>query len=510
MVAGAKRPFRETLSEAKSNMKTQFEGFAYCSGTSAVLLKMYYTLANLELEGVEKERVSSVIRKINLLQGNRFANEPVMVSQGGKLSRSRKEKKKLSQLERRWRRDNKEWYRRVEEVELPIVPQHMKITVKELDNDPWKSQSGIMEDPMGTQWQSMISSGDEKATVTQFASSADHDQVGLTPHVDPMRRDGTSGDVQLSNFLGRPIKIFETTWEIGDFLREEIDPWTLFLNNSTIEAKTQNFAWIRANLHIKLVINGTQWHYGRGLLSYRPREAGIERSRTPGSAPVIDNVVYSQRPHVTFDPTDCTGGDMYLPFCNPKNWLGLDSVGDKANMGRLVLSSFNQLRIATTNTVAPVTISIFAWMSEVEMAGSTNFVSQSGTGDEYGEGIISKPASALARWAGKLTAVPYIGEYAMATQLGANAVGRIASLFGYCRPVNVEPITKFKPAFAGNIANSSIEEAVDKLTFDPKQELSIDPGLTGYNPKEDELSIVAIAKRRSYMSRFNWTTSIAP
>jgi hypothetical protein len=371
------------------------------------------------------------------------------------------------------------------------------------DEQSFESHSGNL----GTQWSAEPESGREKATVTEFATSTMTETVGLDYHVDSLRGDGLSADVSLKEFLSRPIRIFEREWAINDFLREEIDPWSLYLENPLIENKTANYAWFRGNLHIKLVINGTQWHYGRGLLSYRPRERGLERIRTPGGAPVIDNLVYSQRPHITFDPTDCTGGDLFLPFCCPTNWLALDSLPEKQAMGRLILSSFNALRIATASTTAPVTISIFAWMSEVEMCGSTNFVSQSG--DEYGQGVISKPASALARFAGHLTNVPVIGRFALATQIGADMTGRIASLFGYCRPVNVDPVTKFKPAFAGNIANTSIEEATDKLTFDPKQELSIDPKLTGYDPGEDELMIRNIAKRRSLLTRADWRTADA-
>ena len=119
-----------------------------------------------------------------------------------------------------------------------------------------------------------------------------------------------------------------------------------------------------------------------------------------------------------------------------------------------------------------------AWMSDVELAGPTTrgVLSQSGNmmNDEYGKGIISRPAKAIARWAGKLKTVPEIGPYATATSMAAAGVGQLAELWGFSRPINLAPTARYKHQMFGMLANSSIDEPVEKLSYDPKQELTVD------------------------------------
>jgi hypothetical protein len=156
-----------------------------------------------------------------------------------------------------------------------------------------------------------------------------------------------------------------------------------------------------------------------------------------------------------------------------------------------------------------------SFTDDLVLAGSTTyseeFTSQAGVKvDEYGQGVVSKPASAVARIAGMLVKAPMIGPFAMATQMGAHAVSSIASIFGYSRPISLEPPRRVRPNIAGNIANSSVEEATDKLTFDPKQELSIDPRICGFGDGTDELTIQSIACRPAYLNTMAWTPHDTP
>jgi hypothetical protein len=327
---------------------------------------------------------------------------------------------------------------------------------------------------------------------------------------DPLRSDGWDSKLELTSFLRRPVRIYETTWTVGNFLRDDFFPWDAYLNTASIRRKLENYLYLRGSLKLQIFINGTQFHYGKGIVAYTPFGAAQHPSRTPGSAPVLDNVQYSQKPHVLLDPTDNVGGEMTLPFVFPHNWVRHTVQSDLQQLGQIDLSSFNKLGHALGDVTSPVRIAIFAYMDDdVALSGSTQFSSQSGKQDEYGEGVLSKPASAVARLAGRLKDVPIIGTYARATEIGAGAVGKIASLFGYCRPLNLDPITKFRPNYLGNVANTSIEEAADKLTFDPKQELSIDPKIIGISDNTDQLSVPYIAQKWSYLTRTPWSASDA-
>lgn len=363
----------------------------------------------------------------------------------------------------------------------------------------------VSQSRQGAAW----NSGSTLSAITEFVSPKVEEAVPDMGATDELRTDGMSDETGLEKFLSRPVKIFETTWQVGDALRVyNIFPWKEFLTDIVIANKTNNYAFIQGKMHIKVLINGTQWHYGKSILSYRPLQSSCELERAPGNAQYVDNIAFSQRPNVVIDPTESEAGEMTLPFIWYNNWLSLSSTTELENMGELVLSSYNPLANAAGGTEG-CSISIFAYMSDVKLSGPTSYQSQSSSGakDEYGDGVVSQPASAVAKFARQLTTVPWIGPYARATELGAAAVSNIAKLFGFSRPINVGAINKYRPTYLGNIANGSIPEAVDKLTIDPKQELTIDPRVTGYESSEDDLNIKKIVTKESYLGKFRWSNN---
>jgi hypothetical protein len=351
-----------------------------------------------------------------------------------------------------------------------------------------------------------VQSTNESQQTTQFTDDQNQSVAWVEGVVDRERHDIDVSSTAMGSFLSRPVRIATRQWAINDSLREVINPWRLFLDDPAVAARTRNFAYIRGTLHIKAMINGNSFYYGRSMLSYNPigLDDEVSKKRTPGNANIADNVSYSQRPHIFLDPTESIGGEMSLPFFWFRNWIPFSTVN---KLGELTLSSINRLQHAN-GAIDPVTINIFAWMTEVELAAPTD-VLESQASDEYGMGVISKPASALARIARKLANVPVVAPYATATALAAEGTGRLASLFGYCRPQNIAPIEKYRPTFLGNMANTEIAEALDKLSFDPKQELTIDPGVTGYKGGDD-MSFQAFKDRESFVTKFTWSVAQPP
>jgi hypothetical protein len=128
--------------------------------------------------------------------------------------------------------------------------------------------------------------------------------------------------------------------------------------------------------------------------------------------------------------------------------------------------------------------------------------------DEYGKGIISKPASILAKAAGALSNVPTIGPYAMASKYALDGIANVARIFGYSRPPVVSEIVRYKPLPAGIMANVDMDEAVVKLSLDTKQELTIDPSTVGLEGT-DQMSFSHILQKESLFSAFQWEESDA-
>lgn len=374
---------------------------------------------------------------------------------------------------------------------------------------------------------------------------------------DPSYGSADMSDATLGDFFKRPLKIADLDWSTldGNFF-ETFNPWSLYFENPRVINRINNFYNLRSKLHLKFVINGNGFHYGRVIASYKPLPGFDDVSK---ERPFYnqDVVGASQRPHIYLDPTTSMGGSMVLPFFYFNNALNIPRA-EWTDMGRIHMKAIQQLKHANGATDA-VRISVFAWTEDLVLSTPTNqnsialtpqggifsplatveaecdvkmnccrkdatdqaaFIppvtrvendetkivldAQSST-DEYG-GAVSGPASALANLAGKLVNVPGIGLYARASQLALSGVANIAALFGYCRPVVIAPIVPYRPAYYGNLSNTNVPDSSTKLTTDIKQETTIDPRTTGL-AGVDEMNLKSIITRESYLTSFDWKVS---
>jgi hypothetical protein len=309
----------------------------------------------------------------------------------------------------------------------------------------------------------------------------------------------------LSNFLSRPVRIHSFTYLESDptgFV-SNINPWYAFFNNPSIKYKLNNYGFIRCNLKIKIVINASPFYYGAVRACYQPLQNFSPHGIT--SLATKELIPYTQQPGFFLYPQDCEGGEMTLPFLYQKNFLRVQVAQDFTDMGELKFYSYAPLRSANGAVGVGVTVQTYAWAEDVVMGGPTVGLSMQAM-DEYGTGPISRPASTIARIAGMLTGVPIFGKFATATEMGARAMAGIATLFGYTNVPVIEPACPYRPVPMPQLASSMIGYPVEKLTFDPKNELAVDPSIVGCG-SEDELSVESLVTRQSFLTSTTWTTS---
>jgi hypothetical protein len=323
-------------------------------------------------------------------------------------------------------------------------------------------------------------------------------------------------DTSLEAFFRRPILIREFSWAPGAAspFFQGFNPWADFFTNPRVINRITNYNLMRCKLHVKMMINGNGFYYGRLLANYKPLPDYDEVTRDRGLTPQ-DNIAASQRPHVYLDPTNNQGGTLELPFVWYYNALSVPS-GQWNRMGNMSIRELNPLKHANGAT-DPITISVFAWAEDVHLDVPTQFdpadiVPQLGDfvpqADEY-SGVVSRPASIVAKAAGALSNIPVISSYARATEMAANAVASIASIFGYSRPIDVTSPTKYAAMPLGNIANTNTHDTSTKLTLDVKQETTVDPRVVGLS-NTDEMAIRSISMRESYLTTFGWQISDSP
>lgn len=372
----------------------------------------------------------------------------------------------------------------------------------------YTKQSGIARDKSILK----LSSSSTQQNV-KFADQMSPYTYNVESTMDPTRTLMDTDDATLENFFSRPLKIFETEWGTGTNLFTTINPWRQYFNNPRVVNRIANYNLMRCKLHIKIVINGNGFQYGRAIASYLPFAAFDTLTRDSGVIRA-DLVQTSQLPHVYLDPTTSTGGDMVLPYFDFKN--NMDVVANSWNdMGDITLRSINSLKHAN-GASDKATISVFAWAEDMHMSVLTS-VEPGTLGPQSGEeideanlkGMISGPATAVAKAAGALKIIPQIAPFAVATETGASMVAKIAKSLGYCRPPQTKDPEVFNPRPNSSLAVTTVPDAAHKLTVDDKQELSIDPRIAGLGA-HDTLDIRSIASRESYLTTFSWAMGTAP
>lgn len=308
---------------------------------------------------------------------------------------------------------------------------------------------------------------------------------------------------ELGEFLKRPVQIYQTTWLETDAVAttKTFNPWTLYFSSSIIQNKLNNYAFLRCNLKLTVMVNASPFYYGAMNMVYLPLPV-FHPSTIVNDAATRYFIPLSQRPHMWIFPQENQGGEMTLPFMKPQNWIRTAISSDFDAMGSMSLVNFTTLQSANGAVGTGVNITIYAHAEDVQLSGPTIGLTMQSK-DEYGKGPVSGPASAIAYAMGALKDVPVIGRYATATSLVASSVGRAAAHLGYCNTPVIEDTKPLRPSFAPVLASTQQGFPVEKLTLDPKCEITVDNTNLG-NKSGDELDIRSLVTRESYLTTISW------
>lgn len=361
--------------------------------------------------------------------------------------------------------------------------------------------SKIECDPQAEEINQVLGEAMSQQQNVMFADTHPGYTTDVKSTIDDLRDAPFTDDASLDEFFSRPILIRFFNWQVGGPIFDSFNPWQLYFEDKRVINRISNYKLMTAELHVKFVINGTPFHYGRAIASYRPLPNldGLTVFRQNLND---DFVGATQRPHIYLDPTNSQGGDMKLPFFYYKNTMDIVSE-DWRDLGDLTVASLNPLKHANDDS-GFISIKVFAWAENVRFAipTSVNPGSIVPQADEYGQGIISKPASAIAKAASALGKIPLIRPYARATEIGAQAMANVASAFGYCRPTMLDK-KAYRTYMKNEFAVCNGEDDTNKLSVDAKQELTLDPRTVGLQ-NIDELSIPYIAQRESFLDTFTF------
>lgn len=371
---------------------------------------------------------------------------------------------------------------------------------------------------------------EDKIQTAAFVNSNRNTIRTIDTGTDTTRNTSTYVDSDLQNFFSRPILVDTITWAPGTDIDQTYDPWQVFLGDSAVRAKIANYHLMRMKLHVRFVINGSPFYYGRAIMTYAPL-TGMKNTAAitnVGLEQLSYRMMITQLPKVYIDPTVSASGQLDIPFFFPDNYINLDDYTgqfDTSSLGKLSITSLNPLQFANTGVATDLSISLYVWASDVELCVPTSFssvVPQMNDGTmkvrrksnmhsiEYQpKGILSSAAASVASIAGRLKDAPIIGPYAKATEIGATLAGGVASFFGFSRPAFIEAPVLYKPLANSSIANTIGLDTVSKLTFDPKQETTVSTSIAGLDDA-DHMNFSAITSREALIEQFDWNINQVP
>ncbi len=347
----------------------------------------------------------------------------------------------------------------------------------------------------------------QSETIVSFMDSEPNEGIGgiAGNHVFSAN-DNNANDIDLARWIERPTLINTMTWSMADTtgLKQSIKPHYLFLNSAPILNKITNFSWYRSDLKVRIQVTASPFYYGMLKVVWRP-QVGWRGDTAPADASSKYLIQISQFPSMDIVLGEADAYEMTIPYINHKNYSDLQSASVIQELGNLEYYIYAPMQSANGVVSSSVTVKTFAWTQNCELSGaSAGYALQS---DEYGEGAVSKPASWLAKAATYFEHIPIIGQYATATKIGAGAVSTIARLFGYTNvPVIADTHPMRNEAFP-KFASTEIGFPVEKLTIDPKNELSVDPRIVGLNSGADEMAFSHIVGKESYLATSTWSTS---
>jgi hypothetical protein len=328
--------------------------------------------------------------------------------------------------------------------------------------------------------------------------------------------------LDMARFVAHPVELFSSDIDLETDFDYSFNPWALFMSDPSVRAKLRNYGFTKGSLCLQIAVSGSQFHYGQLQFSYIPHaktnavvlayEAGGNRdaflryrSQLLGAhvSDVNNNIpVKFTIPYISPQPIARLFNDSSTAIAHTTPFDSFD------NIGKFYISTLNKVR-CTAPSPSKVNIFVYAWLEDAEFAAPTGTLMEVYTeADEREKGPVEKTASRLAGVSNVLMMIPEIAPYALASKIFFKGMAGVASIFGFSNPVMNNQPNRVKNEPFQNAANTVGYSLGQRLTLDPKQEITVDPRVVGIS--EDEMSIASIASRESLLDTFWWSPESAP
>jgi hypothetical protein len=336
-------------------------------------------------------------------------------------------------------------------------------------------------------------------------------------------RDGSATSHHLDDFFERPVSLYDSRISVVSLNEVRLKLWYLWATNPAVMAKLRNYAYFKGEMHIRVSITATPFHYGTVLLSYQAMKAHNDNissydlmriATTPGNNIIpLWRTYLSQSPTKAYiSPSDNQPVEMTIPFVYflPKLGIGayrttvVDATTGFENfkdMGELHMLPINPLMVANDDAESDISVNVYGWMTNVELGNIT--ATDMVIPESQEPGPLETVATAVESITRGAEDMPIIGGLMSTTTKIAHTIGSAASIFGFARPPLLKDQETVKNTVYAGGANTSGKEVVMSLTTDPKRELSMAMDLGG--TVGDCMDIKYLSRIETFLTTFTWS-----
>jgi len=334
--------------------------------------------------------------------------------------------------------------------------------------------------------------------------------------------------LQISDFLRRPIQLFEFGIAADSDYDLALPIWQSYLSIPSIRAKLMTYSYLRAKLVVRITITGTPFHYGRVMVGYIPHAAQNEMFNQYNlnlSDLRINWLVYlsSTLGVKVINVCDNEPVEFEIPFIDYKEVLRLyngstsvlsasTNYQDAIWMGYFFVSTLNRIQ-AVSPSPSTVSCIITARMEDLELGPPTGYQQEIKTEcnwqteSEWKTGPVEQTASGAARIFNALSKIPGFKYFTQPAEGVATGIASIAALFGWSYPALIDSPKIVRNEPYGNAAQTIGQYYGQRITYDPEQSLSADPGFVAVN--KDELTFEYISSIWALLDQFEWSHTTA-
>lgn len=312
----------------------------------------------------------------------------------------------------------------------------------------------------------------------------------------------------IKKFLSRPVIVAEfkiaTSSSSGTILYSENIPKNWLHSSGTNQVamwqrKIEGFSVVRGTLKIRVQINPQRFQQGRFIMTFFP-QADLMPLRA-GMAQRQSFTLMTQLPRVELDCAANSSATLEIPYVSPV--LGYNYVTGEYGHGVVNLTVYSPL--VDPSGTGDIGCTIWASWTDIELMFPCQPQAGGRAVQEEEEGSLTSLFKSVNRVATKASSIPLLSSIAKPVSWASSIASKVSSAFGWANPRDTQRASNMMLKAAPYMQNVDAVDESQTLAFTSGNLTQILPGAFGND--KDELAILDIVQRSSYVNQFTITTS---